>query len=230
MPPGGPFRTLAAAARRLRARVRGALGPGTRLLTYPDYDTYRAIQQRGNEQKLGRVWAREPNIACIARYAESRMGPVRTVLCHGTRNGAELRWFSTHLSGSPEVLGTDISTTAAGFPNTVVWDFHDLKPEWEGAWDLVYSNSWDHAREPERAFAHWMHSLTDRGLLILEHSRRHEPSAVNTLDPFGATIPGLIRLLTRVGGSQWAVVEVLPMPDGDRHAVIIARSQKSVKL
>ena len=55
------------------------------------YEDYRATQNAGNLRKLAHVWAKEANIAHLARYATERLGPNLRVLCHGTRNGAEIR-------------------------------------------------------------------------------------------------------------------------------------------
>jgi hypothetical protein len=201
---------------------------GTRLKSYSDYETYRRIQQEGNRRKINLVFARKAIIAHIARYAESRIGDVQSVLCHGTRNGAEQRWFKTFLPGNPSVLGTEIASTATQFPDTIEWDFHDMKPEWERAWDIIYSNSWDHAFDPPRAFRNWMKCLTDRGLLFLEHSKDHEPAAVDNLDPFGATLSGLSRMINAIEPARWHVVDVITdLPETyDRRIIVIGRVGK----
>ena len=205
------------------SRKAGAwMGPRTKLLSFADYETYRRVQQEGNERKLHLVYARERDIAHLARYAQQRIGNVRAVLCHGTRNGAEIKWFKANLSGSATVLGTDISSTASRFPDTIQWDFHEMKPEWAGRWNVVYSNSWDHAYDPKRAYQNWMLSLAPRGLLFLEHSKNHEPWAVNQLDPFGATLNGLIRFIKGIGGDRYQVVDVLAdLPDAANHRVVV---------
>ena len=46
------------------------------------------------------------------------------------------------------VLGTEISSTATNYPNTIEWDFHDVKEEWVSNVDIVYSNSIDHSYKP----------------------------------------------------------------------------------
>lgn len=216
------LRSVMTFVRRTLSPLKRAFGPQIRLAKYRDYETYRQTQQAGNEKKLQSVWAREGNIQFIAQYARDHIADVRSVLCHGTRNGAEIRWFKAALGGAPRVLGTDISTTATQFPDTIVWDFHEFKPEWEGAWDLVYSNSWDHAHDPQLAFRHWMRSLSPGGMLFLEHSRRHEPWAISSLDPFGATIKGLSGVLNSVD-PRFHVSNVLPLPDGERKLIVVSR-------
>jgi len=211
--------------RRLYFLAREMLGHRTRLLKPANYAAYRATQIEGNRRKLGHVFAHEANIAVIAAYAENRIGSVRSVLCHGVRNGRELEWFAKHLSGAPEMLGTDISDTATQFPHCIQWDFHDENPDWLGKWDLIYSNSWDHAFDPERAFAVWVRCLSPRGLLVLEHSRYHNPDKADALDPFGASIRGLRETLDRAGAPDFAVIDTLHLPNGHkrRRAVIVSR-------
>lgn len=162
-----------------------------------DYELYKKVQEEGNRRKIDQIWVDEASIHRLAAAAQA-LGPVRRVLCHGTRNGAEQRFFRNAIPGV-EVLGTEISSTANQFPDTIQWDFHDLKDEWVGYWDLLYSNSWDHAFDPERLFANWTKSLRPGGLMALEHSAQHEPQSAKPLDPFGIKLDGLIAMVTRDG-------------------------------
>lgn len=165
-----------------------------------DYDLYRQVQEEGNRRKLDQVWVNEDAIRRLAEAALAR-GPVQRVLCHGTRNGAEQRFFQAAIPGV-QVLGTEISSTATQFPDTIQWDFHDLKDEWVGSWDLLYSNSWDHAFDPERLFANWIASLRPGGMMGLEHTTQHQPESVTPLDPFGISYDGLVALVTRGGAMR----------------------------
>lgn len=220
-------RTVPGIFKRIMRTARKVAGFETRLLSQDSYERYREKQIAGNRNKIEKVWAREDNIAVICACAEKRLGTVRSVLCHGVRNGRELEWFRAHLLGGPEVLGTDISDTASSFPSTVQWDFHDENPEWIGRWDLVYTNSWDHAFDPERAFGVWLRSLSPRGVLVLEHGRSHEPDRVSELDPFGASLKGLVEFVNRVGAPDFHVIETLELPSdtgrAKRHAVVAGR-------
>lgn len=163
-----------------------------------DYQTYRRIQTEGNKRKLGAVFVQEPMIRDLAAYAEAG-GPVTRILCHGTRNAAEQGFFKAALPGV-SVLGTEISDTAMQFPDTVQWDFHEMNPDWAGAFDLVYSNSWDHSYDPAKAFATWALCVRPGGLLALEHTKAHQARRVNALDPFGTNVPKLIELVETLPG------------------------------
>lgn len=172
-------------------------GDGFALYEYPDYDTYKAVQTAGNKAKLKRQFVKESHIVLLSDHLNAAF-PVTFGLCHGTRRGAEQEWFRTHLNGNPNVIGTEISDTAAEFPNTVQWDFHDANPEWEGRADFVYSNSWDHAFDPEKAFSAWIDALRPGGRLLLDHTKDQTPETSNALDPFGASLDHLTGLLTRL--------------------------------
>lgn len=207
---------------------------GTRRVVYgadhdkASYETYRQIQEAGNKHKLRSVFAVEENVAYLARFVERRLGrPVKLGLCHGTRNGAEQRWFLANLTGAPTVIGTEISETATQFPNTIQWDFHETKPEWIGACDFIYSNSWDHSFDPERMFKGWMSCLSENGVLLIEHTRLQDGTNPDPLDPFGATREGLIRLLDRIGSGTFKVVSViedLPKTFSGLCVVVVARA------
>jgi len=151
---------------------------------YADYDEYKKVQTDGNHRKLGHIWVNEDTIEFISHNLKARMGTINTGLCHGTRRGMEQKWFAKYTNA--EVLGTDISDTASQFPHTIEWDFHEVKPEWVGFYDFVYSNALDHAYDPEKALRAWMSCLTPSGCVVLQWTRGHKVSS--TLDPFGATL------------------------------------------
>ncbi len=173
-----------------------------------DYESYRQAQTEGNKQKLGNVWAQEENIAFLAQYIEKRLGPVKFGLCHGTRQGMEQAWFRKYLKC--DVLGTEISDTAERFQNTIQWDFHEVKPEWIGAVDFIYSNSFDHSYDPEKCLQAWMSCVREGGICIIEHSEGHEQAT--ELDPFGADIEIMPYLVLTWGKGGFCVSEILDAP------------------
>lgn len=153
---------------------------------YASYDEYRLVQMHHNRRKLSNVWADEATLERVAGRIEQEFpGGVRFGLCHGTRNGFEQGWLAERLQA--EVIGTDISDTAADFPRSVVWDFHDPNPDWKGRCDFVYSNSWDHSWKPQKALKTWLSQVRRSGLVFLEHTREHGPKGQSEMDPFGVT-------------------------------------------
>lgn len=129
-----------------------------------DYDKYREAQITGNYKKLDNVWVSEENVEFLANYIRETVGDVRFGICHGTRRGKEQEWFIKYLGC--DVIGTEISDTAEQFPNTIQWDFHDVKPEWIDSTDFIYSNSLDHSYDPEKRLNAWMSCVTPRGVCI----------------------------------------------------------------
>ena len=161
-----------------------------------DYDLYKRVQTEGNKGKIGNVFAQEANIRELCRKIETLVPSIGFVLCHGTRNAAEQKYFQAALSKPAEILGTEISDTASQFPMTVEWDFHEVKPEWIGAVDVIYSNSWDHSYDPQKLFSAWLSCLKPHGVMALEWTRQHggrdNPSI---LDPLVIPLDSLLALL-----------------------------------
>ncbi len=175
-----------------------------------DYERYKQKQIEGNNHKADKVWVIEENIAFLSRYIDRFEGPTRRGLCHGTRKGMEQVWFKKYLN--IDVIGTEISDTAYRIPDTLQWDFHEVKPEWIGAIDFIYSNSFDHSYDPEKCLNAWMRCLRKGGLCILEHSSGHEASAVNELDPFGADLVFMPYLVLNWGKGEYGVRELIEAP------------------
>lgn len=204
------------------AQAEASTGEDYKLFAYPDYDTYRKVQEAGNKAKIKAQYVKRSHIAFLADYLTRTCAPVTFGLCHGVRRGREQAWFRSALPGAPEVIGTDISETATQFPDTVQWDFHEPNPAWVGRADFVYSNSWDHAYDPGKALRAWVQSLKPGGVLLLDHTAGHQPGATSALDPFGATEAGLLRILTESCGDLGQVKVVLDrMADADYPAKVI---------
>lgn len=158
-----------------------------RLHQYPSYEAYRDTQVFHNKRKLSEIWADERTLGMVADRIEREFGSAPRLfgLCHGTRNGFEQNWLAERLNA--EVLGTDISDTAATFPRSVQWDFHDPNPEWTGRCDFVYTNSWDQSWKPRDAMETWLDQAKIGGLVFVEHTELHGPQGQSEMDPFGAT-------------------------------------------
>lgn len=92
-----------------------------------DYERYRNVQIKGNLRKLEGNSIKEEAIAFLAKYLKEKKSAFQFGLCHGTRRGKEQEYFQKYLNC--KVLGTEISETATEFPDTLEWDFHQVKPE-----------------------------------------------------------------------------------------------------
>ena len=141
---------------------------------YGSYEEYKAVQTFHNKRKINRVWADASTLDLVADRVlkEFEEREIRG-LCHGARNGFEQNHLAEKLVAS--VIGTDISDTAADFPNSVEWDFHDENPEWTGKFHFLYTNSLDQSWKPKEALNVWLAQLRPGGLLFIEHSDSHGP-------------------------------------------------------
>ena len=169
-----------------------------KIYQYTDYKDYVAAQTEANHVKLDHIYVSAHTIDRVVSLCPQ----AASVLCHGTRNGAEQRLFQQRLS-TAKVLGTEISDTALQFADTVQWDFHDVKAEWIGAWNIVYSNSFDHSNDPVRALTTWREQLSPDGSLFIEHSphvksRRWDPLEINSEE-----LQALFRQVDLIIKSQW---------------------------
>ena len=176
-----------------------------------DYERYKQLQSNANKQNLEKVWAREGNIEFLANYIRRTIGQPKFGICHGTRRGAEQEWFRRHLNC--DVIGTEISETATQFPHTIQWDFHDVKPAWVNSVDFIYSNSFDHSYDPEKALNAWMSCLRPGGLCFLEHSSLHSQEGTMEVDPFGAEIVVMPYLILTWSKGKYGVRELLEAPE-----------------
>lgn len=174
-----------------------------------DYDRYRKIQEDGNKRKIDNVWALEDNIRFLSGYLKNHLDIISFGLCHGTRRGKEQEWFKKYIGGGVRVIGTEISETATQFPDTIQWDFHEVKPEWVGSTDFIYSNSFDHSYDPEKCLNAWMSCLRKGGLCVLEHTDAHSAKGANELDPFGAHLMQMPYLITKWAKGKYSVREIL---------------------
>ena len=108
-------------------------------------------------------------------------------------------------------MGTEISTTATEYDNTGQWDFHEIKKEWRGAVDFIYTNSLDHAYDPQKAVRTWIQCLNENGLCFIEWWGVVHPEPVPN-DPFSATYDGFTRLLQEWGSQDnYRTQDVLPL-------------------
>ena len=110
------------------------------------------------------------------------------------------------------MIGTEISPTATQFPNTIQWDFHDVKPEWISAADFIYSNSFDHSYDPEKCLSNWMSCIRSGGICVIEHTDLHGVQAANELDPLGIELKALPYLVAIWSRGRFRVSEILKAP------------------
>lgn len=179
---------------------------GFHVVRFDNYSQYVSVQTEANKQKIKQVWADEATTDLICDYIRRKNPNIKAGLCHGSRNGTEVRWFSEKL-GIP-MTGTDISETAPEF-GLVKWDFHDTNPDWIGKFDFIYTNSHDHAFDPKKAFDAWVGQLAPGGRLIIEHTEGHAEDAITPTDPFGVAPQAFPYVILQFGSGRYAVTECI---------------------
>ena len=170
-----------------------------KLLTFNSYDEYKRVQSSANELKFHDVFAEDPELKRIASHFAARVTHARTGLCHGVRNGYEVRLLRRLLPGV-DIIGTDISDTASTVPHSIVWDMHEIKPEWRGRIDFMYSNSWDHTYDPEKLFRAWSECLSEHGRLYVPYNDLQSERGVTEatkIDAFGCSVDELVSILRK---------------------------------
>lgn len=173
-----------------------------------DYERYREVQIAAYRAKANCVWASQENIRFASSLIRQRLGNVNFGICHGTRAGYEQAWFAEELNC--DVIGTEISPDAASTARTIVWDFHETNPDWHSQADFIYSNSFDHAYDPEKCLRAWFDALKPKGMLILEHTSGHTNS--KETDPLGVRIEVLPYLILLWSKGQYSVRDIVRAP------------------
>lgn len=158
---------------------------------YENYEDYVEAQTEANVRKLQVVWVRPETIKSI-----HKLQPFASkILCHGTRNAREQTLFK-QLYPTAEILGTEISHTATKFPMTIQHDFHEPL---DGKWDIVYTNSFDHSYDPEKALTNWKSQIAPGGSLYLEHAFSEENNKARRSDPLQIDADELLQLIDKLG-------------------------------
>lgn len=193
-----------------------------RRLAFTSYDDYVAAQLKTNEVKRDRVWVLENELATLAAEIRRAVPNPRFGLCHGVRNGAEVKRLRELLGC--EIQGTEISPSAADFQHVIQWDFHQVKPEWLGRCDFIYSNSLDHSYDPQVCLAAWLSCLAPGGRCFIHWSREHDHTdfGKNGSDCFQATRQGYRALIDAVGEFE-AMIET---DRQDARCLMICRAGK----
>lgn len=115
------------------------------------------------------------------------------ILCHGAFKGEEVQQLQD-LYPNASVIGTDLAPEGE---NVIEWDFRKFKQEWVGNFDLIYSNSLDHADNPEECLTVWFEQLSVIGTLAIQWTPSHREARGG--DCFGAEFHEYLILINRVG-------------------------------
>jgi hypothetical protein len=140
---------------------------------HKDYDEYVRLQRRLTRKKTntGRntfYWIDENGLSDVNKLLHSYVDDIKTMVCHGCRNGLEVNIFQT-LNPNAKVFGTDLYGRAYRYDRTYFreMDFDEVPPEWIGYFDVIYSNSIDHSRDPINTLLAWKSELKDGGICFV---------------------------------------------------------------
>jgi hypothetical protein len=181
------------------------------LYNYESYDKYKEAQIKGFRKKEGVTWYNGKLLRTVlAPYIFNYNRSVKFGLCHGTRNGGEQgalkRGFLECGADWVHVLGTEIAPEAEmKYPNTIHWDFHDVKDSWINNVDFIYSNAFDHSYKPDECLKSWLSCLNEKGLCIVEWGSGYTKGST-VQDPFCATKEFIIEMFEFCGAE---VVDIL---------------------
>jgi hypothetical protein len=183
---------------------------------YKSYNEYVQSQITGFEKKKNKTWVSEKNIKFLTRYLQAKAPGKESPLyglCHGVRGGDEQKWFNKYLPNSL-TIGTEIGQSKA--VNTVICDFNEPRKSFMRKFDFIYSNSFDHAYNPEQTINVWAEQIKSGGFLFIEWSDRHAEEVAGTekykMDPFRASITELTACLPIWIQRPSQIIEVLELP------------------
>jgi len=160
-----------------------------KIYQYETEEQYWQAQEEANIKKLNKVWVQRITIEKI----KTRIPQALTILCHGTRNAAEQKYFKEFYP-SAEILGTEISKTATQFPMTVQWDFRKENVKWRDNYDIVYSNAFDHSNCPAETLDVWKNQVKHNGVLVIEHGYTSKDNRMRKSDPLEISLEELEKL------------------------------------
>ncbi len=178
-----------------------------KLYEHESYDAYVKAQVKKNKLKINNVWVRPAELRMIANKVRASIPGAKFGICHGVRNGHEVKVLRKILKIN--VIGTEISPTATNYPNVIQWDFHNIKDKWINKVDFIYSNSFDHSYKPAKCLDQWMRCIRqDKGICFI-HWMSTNAKKVDAADCFAGSLPEYRKLITE----KYQIVEEL----GDRH-------------
>jgi|15BtaG_2_1085339.scaffolds.fasta_scaffold00099_10 SAM-dependent methyltransferase len=154
-----------------------------------------------NRKKTTRCFCVDAVVAVIEEHFDPRLTDPRGLfgLCHGVRTGQELDMFENAFGGG--WVGTEIFPEICDGKRILNQSFDELPASWCGAFDIVYSNSFDHSRYPRGTASTWVEALAPGGRLFVEWTEWHEKlgSRGNRADCYAASLDEYIEVFNRAG-------------------------------
>ena len=152
-----------------------------------DYDAYKHLQTQRSSTKWG-FTKRYKDIQIRAEIEEALFRDAATkkldnIVCMGIRSGNEFFVFKKIIEAGniigARVFGVDINEKVYEVDDDCYcFDFAHLPERWKDKFDLLYSNSLDHALDVDETLKEWDRVVKKGGMMILRLSKA-EPTAVD---------------------------------------------------
>ena len=174
------------------------------VLPFPDYDMYHRAQARTVQRRSPGPFFAEHEIDAICEWLKKHeIKPVRGV-CHGARCGTEVAAFKERMPDL-DIIGTDLFPEQTKVRDkervkdvkVIKWDFMKPHRRWTNHFDLIYSNSMDHAFDPYRCAEVWLSQLRRKGWLFVQWCFADRYASGG--DCVGATLDEYIQVFMRYG-------------------------------
>jgi hypothetical protein len=138
------------------------------LVKHKDYEEYVRTQQSLTATKVNAVWGSEKELLDVNELIHRYVSNIETMVCHGCRNGFEADFFQK-LNPNAKVFGTDLYDQAYRYDRTYFRniDFDIVPGEWVKYFDVIYSNSIDHSRNPINTLLAWKSELKRDGICLV---------------------------------------------------------------
>lgn len=144
-----------------------------RVEQHQSYEEYLSIQRSLTSRKTNRgrtvlIWAGEEYLRDVNKVMHLYVSEIKSIVCHGCRSGFEVDILQK-LNPDARVFGTDLYGKAYKYDriNFREMDFDIVPKEWEMAFDVVYSNSIDHSRNPVKTLLAWKSELRNGGVIFV---------------------------------------------------------------
>jgi len=173
-----------------------------KLIEFLDYNHYVKAQKSTVMRRGMGPYFTDAEMEAIGEWSQRKELIVKRGICHGARNGLEADELMNQFPGST-IFGTDLfpysgkSSSSRGKAKVIEWDFGKPHSKWKGRFDLIYSNSLDHAQDPIKTLAVWYEQLTSNGALFIQWNR--SDVGVKSGDCFGAELSEYIALMNVAG-------------------------------
>lgn len=172
------------------------------IIPFVNYRSYLNAQLNTVKRRGIGPYFSDAEITNISKWLTDRKLQPKSIICHGARCGSEIDSF---LKIYPEAraIGTDLfpKRGKASHWNTqsevIKHDFMEQRKDWIGAFDVIYSNSLDHAYDPFRCISTWLDQLSANGKLFVQWTVSHKYT--NGGDCFGASLDEYIMLFMQLG-------------------------------